>query len=198
LRQANGRWCLFLDDDDLLFADHVEVLVNTMLTETQSRAAYTLAWEVPTDNSQLALGSYCEITYQVPVPLRQVFDYAVLRHHNFMPIQSVLFERSLYLERGGFDEDMDALEDWTLWVRYAHKNQFTYVPKLTSLFRVPESAEQTRQRSEIFAAAYPLALTRNSLKTQAIDTLLADLVDADKTIAYPKTNQDESSREMLA
>jgi hypothetical protein len=43
-----------------------------------------------------------------------------------------------------------------------------------------------------------LALTRNSLKTQAIDTLLADLVDADKTIAYPKTNQDESSREMLA
>jgi GT2 family glycosyltransferase len=24
---ATGRWCLFLDDDDLLFADHVEVLV---------------------------------------------------------------------------------------------------------------------------------------------------------------------------
>lgn len=198
LRQANGRWCLFLDDDDLLFADHVEVLVNMMLTETQSRAAYTLAWEVPTDNSQLAQGSYREITYQVPVPLRQVFDYAVLRHHNFMPIQSVLFERSLYLERGGFDEDMDALEDWTLWVRYAHKNQFTYVPKLTSLFRVPENAEQTRQRSEIFGAAYPLALTRNSLRTQAIDTLLADLADADKTIAYAKTNQDEPSREMLA
>lgn len=198
LRQANGRWCLFLDDDDLLFADHVEVLVNTMLTETQSRAAYTLAWEVPTDSSQLAQGRYSEMTYQVPPPLRQVFDYEVLRHHNFMPIQSVLFERSLYLERGGFDEDMDALEDWTLWVRYAHKNQFTYVPKLTSLFRVPENAEQTRQRSEIFAAAYPLALTRNSLRTQAIDTLLAELSESDKAIYEPTMKQNELSQEMHA
>ncbi|MBC3831386.1 glycosyltransferase [Undibacterium amnicola] len=198
LRQANGRWCLFLDDDDLLFADHVEVLVNTMLTETQSRAAYTLAWEVPTDSSQLAQGSYREMTYQVPTPLRQIFDYDVLRHHNFMPIQSVLFERSLYLERGGFDEDMDALEDWTLWVRYAHKNQFTYVPKLTSLFRVPENAEQTRQRSEIFAAAYPLALTRNSVRTEAIDAMLTSVSDAEKTISEASTSQPERSLEILA
>jgi GT2 family glycosyltransferase len=198
LRQANGRWCLFLDDDDLLFADHVEVLVNTMLTESQSRAAYTLAWEVPTDSSQLTQGSYREITYQVPTPLRQVFDYEVLRHHNFMPIQAVLFERSLYLERGGFDEDMDALEDWTLWVRYAHKNQFTYVPKLTSLFRVPENAEQTRQRSDIFAAAYPLALARNCLRTEAIDILLADLEVADKTMLSSSSNQDELRQEIHA
>lgn len=198
LRQANGRWSLFLDDDDLLFADHVEVLVNTMLTETQSRAAYTLAWEVPTDSSQLAQGSYREMTYQVPTPLRQIFDYDVLRHHNFMPIQSVLFERSLYLERGGFDEDMDALEDWTLWVRYAHKNQFTYVPKLTSLFRVPENAEQTRQRSEIFAAAYPLALTRNSVRTEAIDAMLTSVSDADKTISDDSADQRELSIEILA
>lgn len=198
LRQANGRWCLFLDDDDLLFADHVEVLVNTMLTETQSRAAYTLAWEVPTDSSQLAQGSYREMTYQVPAPLRQIFDYGVLRHHNFMPIQAVLFERSLYLERGGFDEDMDALEDWTLWVRYAHKNQFTYVPKLSSLFRVPENAEQTLQRSEIFAAAYPLALTRNSVRTEAIDAILTSLSDAEKTISEASTSQPERSLEILA
>nr|WP_315482073.1 glycosyltransferase [uncultured Undibacterium sp.] len=198
LRQANGRWCLFLDDDDLLFADHVEVLVNTMLTETQSRAAYTLAWEVPTDSSQLAQGSYREMTYQVPAPLRQIFDYGVLRHHNFMPIQAVLFERSLYLERGGFDEDMDALEDWTLWVRYAHKNEFTYVPKLTSLFRVPENAEQTRQRSEIFAAAYPLALTRNSVRTEAIDAMLTSVSDAEKTISDDSADQRELSLEILA
>lgn len=204
LRQADGRWCLFLDDDDLLFADHVEVLVNTLLSETQSRAAYTLAWEVPTDSSQLTQGSYREITYQVPPPLRQAFDYAVLRHHNFMPIQAVLFERSLYLERGGFDEDMDALEDWTLWVRYAHKNQFTYVPKLSSLFRVPENAEQTRQRSEIFAAAYPLALTRNTLRTEAIDALLASLAETDEAAYKPasspraQSQAPHTSQEMLA
>ncbi len=203
LLQAQGRWCLFLDDDDLLFADHVEVLVNTLLSETQARAAYTLAWEVPTDSTQLAQGSYREITYQVPPPLRQVFDYEVLRHHNFMPIQAVLFERSLYLERGGFDEDMDALEDWTLWVRYAHNNQFVYVPKLSSLFRVPENAAQTRQRSEIFAAAYPLALSRNSLRTQAIDHLLTSLAEendvaANDIVTATTTNQRELPQEIHA
>ena len=203
LLQAQGRWCLFLDDDDLLFADHVEVLVNTLLSETQARAAYTLAWEVPTDSTQLAQGSYREITYQVPPPLRQVFDYEVLRHHNFMPIQAVLFERSLYLERGGFDEDMDALEDWTLWVRYAHNNQFVYVPKLSSLFRVPENAAQTRQRSEIFAAAYPLALSRNSLRTQAIDHLLTSPAEendvaANVIVTATTTNQRELPQEIHA
>lgn len=169
LAQANGRWCLFLDDDDLLFADHVEVLVNTLMKQEGARAAYSLAWEVPTDNSRIAEGGYSEVTYQVPAALRQDYDYDVLRHHNFMPIQAVLFERSLYAERGGFEEDMDALEDWTLWVRYAHGNRFVYVPKLTSLYRTPADPDQIRQRADIFGAAYPLAVTRNTTRTLAID-----------------------------
>ncbi|MDE2430639.1 MAG: glycosyltransferase, partial [Burkholderiales bacterium] len=169
LKQANGRWCVFLDDDDLLFADHVEVLVNALLTQPHAKAAYTLAWEVLTDSSQLAQGLYTEHSYQVPPALRQDYDYATLRHHNFMPIQAVLFERALFELRGGFDEDLDALEDWTLWVRYAHGNQFAYIPKLTSLFRTPSDPEQTRKRVEAFSTAYPLALARNIGRTQAIN-----------------------------
>ncbi|MCH8622380.1 glycosyltransferase [Undibacterium sp. TS12] len=173
LAQAKGRWCLFLDDDDLLFADHVEVLVQALLQnhgqQPGYRAAYSLAWEVPTNNSRIAQGEYDETTYMVPSALRQEYDYEVLRHHNFMPIQSVLFERSLYTERGGFEEDMEALEDWTLWVRYAHGNQFIHVPKLTSLYRTPADQDQIRQRAEVFAAAYALALTRNITRTQLID-----------------------------
>lgn len=160
LAAAKGRWCLFLDDDDLLFADHIEVLVNALVEHSEAVAAYSPAWEIPTNVEQLENGRYIEVGHHVPSSLKQPFDYEVLKHHNFMAIQSVLFDRSLYKERGGFEEDMDALEDWVLWVRYAHGNRFIYVPKVTSMFRTPSDREKIRERSIAFSAAYPKALTR--------------------------------------
>lgn len=162
---ARGRWCLFLDDDDLLFADHVEVLVNALLLEPGAVASYTLAWEVFTDTTKLAQGSYIETTHRLPSVLRQNFDFEVLRHHNYFPIQSVLFERRLFNERGGFEEDMDALEDWLLWLRYALHNRFVYVPKVTSLFRTPIDPAKTLERQAAFDKAYPLALARANALT---------------------------------
>ncbi len=160
LAAASGRWCLFLDDDDLLFCEHLEVLATQLLATPDAVASYSLAWEVVTDLSQICNGHYVELAHNVPAALRQDFDYEVLRHHNFMAIQSVLFERKLFLERGGFDEDMDALEDWILWIRYAYRQRFAYVPKLTSMFRTPSEGAKMRERAEAFGAAYPVALSR--------------------------------------
>jgi GT2 family glycosyltransferase len=169
LLASKGRWCLFLDDDDLLFSDHIEILVNTLLEKTNIVAAYSLAWEVLTQASDLDNGEYCEIDHRIPSTLRQEFDYETLLHHNFMSIQSVLFDRQLFEERGGFEEDMDALEDWVLWKKYAALgNQFTYVPKVTSMFRTPSDSDKIRQRLDAFDLAYPLALARHAANKQVI------------------------------
>jgi len=161
---ARGRWCVFLDDDDLLFAEHVEVLVSALLANPNAVASYSLSYEVVTDSAELAQGRYIETTHRLPSVLRQDFDYDVLRHHNYFPIQSVLFKRSLFEERGGFEEDMDALEDWVLWLRYARHNRFVYVPKVTSIFRTPFDPAKKLERNAAFEKAYPLALARvNSL-----------------------------------
>jgi GT2 family glycosyltransferase len=160
LAAATGRWCLFLDDDDLLFAEHVEVLADALLRDPGAVAAYSPALEILTDTRRLAEGAYEEIVHRVPESLRQPFDFEVLKHHNFMAIQSVLFDRQLFVERGGFEVDMHALEDWTLWVTYACGNRFTYVPKLTSLFRTPSDPERIRERVAVLDAAYPDAVAR--------------------------------------
>lgn len=160
LAAAKGRWCLFLDDDDLLFSDHVEILVNTLLTHADAVAAYSLAWEVTTESTRLAEGEYSEKSYGVPSSLRQDFDYDVLKHHNFMAIQSVLFERNLFSKLGGFETDMDALEDWVLWKKYAYNNRFQYVPKVTSLYRTPSRPLDIARRQKAFDKAYPTALAR--------------------------------------
>lgn len=163
LRAARGKWCVFLDDDDLLFADHLESLVAA-LQDTGLKAAYSLAWEVPTEYAGDQPGaSYTELTHRVPNVFRQDFDREVLVHHNFLPIQSVLFERSLFEERGGFEEDLHALEDWVLWNKYAVSNSFTFVRKTTSLFRVPASPELSVERIGVLTDAYPVARSRMAL-----------------------------------
>ena len=54
-----------------------------------------------------------------------------------MPIQTVMFEKALFEQYGGFRENLDALEDWDLWLRYAAHEDFEYVGEVTSLYRVP-------------------------------------------------------------
>ena len=160
LDAAQGRWCLFLDDDDLLFADHVETLALTLQANGSAVAAYSLAWEVETRYGATPDEPYSEVAYTVPPVLRQSFDPQILASRNYIAIQSILFERRLFEERGGLDADMDALEDWILWNVYAHGNQFAYVAKTTSLFRTPADLQARHRRNEIFARTYQPARDR--------------------------------------
>jgi len=61
-----------------------------------------------------------------------------------------------------FFEDMDALEDWVLWVRYAAGQRFKYIPRVTSLFRTPADPAQAQRRLADLDSAYPLAQIRVS------------------------------------
>ena len=160
LAAATGRWCLFLDDDDLLFADHVETLVGELQAAPDAVAAYTTAWEVQTEASGTPDGDYREVAYTVPDCLREDFNYQALLHHNLMAIQSVLFARTLFQERGGFDEGLELLEDWELWKRYAYLNRFVFVPKVTSLFRTPADPAVRASRAQAMEAAHPLAVSK--------------------------------------
>ncbi len=142
---------MFLDDDDLLYADHVETLAGA-IAASGSPAAYSLAFEVGTEPDDKTI--YREVYMRTPKLHRQPWDYEVLRDHNFIPIQSLLFERRLYEERGGFDTSLDQLEDWNLWLRYGYGNTFEYVAKTTSLFRTPARRVIRNQRVVALHAAY--------------------------------------------
>lgn len=159
LAAARGKWCLFLDDDDLLFADHLETLALALRQDSSACAAYSLAWEVLTEY-QFGDGKHIEKCHSVSGLQRQDFDYSVLKHHNYMPIQSVLFERRLFVERGGMDEALNSLEDWNMWLRFAYRNKFAYVPKVTSLYRAPADNQQNKLRQKVLHDNYNLAQQR--------------------------------------
>ncbi len=159
LAKASGEWFNFLDDDDVLFADHVEVLLEAA-ERAQCKGAYGIAWETHTEVRDRDRAEYDEVA-RVTVH-RQPFDRLTLWHHNFLPIQAVLFHRSLYEKHGGFAEDMDQLEDWNLWTRYTLDDDFVLVEKTTSKYRVPARSDDAASRQRLLDEAYRDAVARQA------------------------------------
>ena len=161
LEAATGQLCCFLDDDDLFYADHLEVLVEEWLKQPQLGGVYALAYEVRTHVLSEEPWVYENVMHSLIH--RQPFSRPTLWHHNYFPIQTVLFQRSLFETYGGFDLDLENLEDWNLWVRYSLKNDFKLVPKVTSIYRVPDQLEKALQRQSVLDDYYAKAKAKHDL-----------------------------------
>ncbi|MCM2327296.1 MAG: glycosyltransferase [Lysobacter sp.] len=176
LALATGEWLNFLDDDDVFFADHVEVLARAALA-AGARGAYGLAWETKTLVHDRDRADYEEMMHATVH--RQPFDRLTLWHHNYLPIQAVLFHRSLYERHGGFAEDMDHLEDWNLWTRYTLQDAFVLVEKTTSKYRVPAETRGAAERQALLDRAYADALERQrQLVITASPRDISEMADA--------------------
>jgi GT2 family glycosyltransferase len=183
LAEAKGEWLNFLDDDDLLFADHIEVL----LAEARRRGlrgVYGTAWETPTRVLQQDPLRYEEVG--IFTRFREDFDRIALWHHHYIPIQAALFHRSLYERYGGFAEDMEQLEDWNLWTRYTLHDDFALVRKTTSKYRVPADQVAAAARYRALGEAYPEALARQrEIVFEVNPRLIAQWVELHIARQYP-------------
>ena len=145
LELSEGVFLNFLDDDDMLFENHVQTLVET-LKKVKNRAAYSIAEE-----RRLKISNTTPNDYKIKgksIRFKQPYNRMLLYTFNYIPIQSIMFHRSLYEQLGGFDEHLDALEDWDLWVRYSTKTDFCFVEKTTSCYHVPYEKKLKKRRAE--------------------------------------------------
>lgn len=175
VRESKGELVGFLDDDDVLFADHVECLVAAIERE-RTRAAYAVAFE-----ARQRIASTEPLRYEIDgreIVWKQSFDRLRLLHHNYLPIQCVLFEKRLFEEVGGLDESLDCLEDWDLWLRFAIAGErFAFVPKVTSEYRRRLATEDERAidaaRQDTLDRAYPRVLDK--YRSQELRLTVGDL-----------------------
>ena len=158
LDATTGKYTMFLDDDDLLFCDHIEVCVSELEDNPELGAVYSLAWEVET---AFLDGHYEEMNHFTVDAMRQEFDRELLQHHNYIAVQSILFKRKLFEDYGGFDPDLENLEDWNLWVRYSSQCDFKLISKTTSLYRTPWDMAEKAKRQASLNAYYATALKKN-------------------------------------
>lgn len=146
LALATGKYFNFLDDDDLLYADHIEVLVTSLINNHSYKIAYTIAFETPTKLISMDPYIYEEVCYSIE--FNSKFDKQLLLIQNYFPIQSVLFSKEIYDELGGMDETLEVLEDWDYWLKLSTKYEFLYIEKITSLYKVPFQKKAILKRKQ--------------------------------------------------
>ena len=157
LTSAHGEYLGFLDDDDLIFADHVETLVQGLIKNKEYKIAYTSSFETKIDILKKDDSNYEYNEISRVLVHNRPFSRIRLLTINLFPIQAVMFNRSIYEKYGGIDEELDNLEDWELWQRYSAENAFLFIPKTTSLYRVPLKNGAYKDRQEQLNSYYEKA-----------------------------------------
>jgi len=143
---ACGRFCLFLDDDDLIAPDHVSRLVAAVLGSRDVRVAYTGVEALDASQKRISL-------FDDP------FSAIRLVEENYLPIHAVLFERALFEEGCRFDQSLDVYEDWDFWLQLSRRTDFRHVPGVSATYRIgggsdvglaPNVMRQSEARKRIY------------------------------------------------
>lgn len=143
MEKASGKYLNFLDDDDYLLPEHVSVLAEQLETG-EYPAAYAIAEEHQIRGSQIK---------RKLIRYKQPYNKLLLCYMNYIPIQSIMFCKSLFEQYGGLDEQLDVLEDWNLWVRYSVHCDFQFIPMVTSVYHTPYKGKNKRKRETVMHQA---------------------------------------------
>lgn len=156
LRAAEGEFIAYLDDDDLYGPNH---LVNLYQGATSNPGAVVYS-DFKKANIKYAAGkpvesgrekvSLCEFSRQ-----QWAFD-------NHVPNLAVLHPKQLAESAGYYDEQLDALEDWDLWVRMLNLTEFKHIGGHTAIvLSYPAGSQLTSTHQQGFAWAAFNSLLKN-------------------------------------
>lgn len=129
IKAAKGKYIAYLDDDDVYYPDHIEVLVH-FLEIHRSHIAYSDAIK--------AIQCKVDGGYQTEKPAQRYsheFDAGGLLVSNYIPIICVLHRRDCIGKTGYFDESLFTHEDWDLLIRFSVLYEFGHISKITCEYR---------------------------------------------------------------
>jgi glycosyltransferase involved in cell wall biosynthesis len=153
LRSAQGEYVAFIDSDDVWLPRKLEVQVASLRRREQCRWGYA-AYDLIDAAGQAADRP------DVQAWMRhegRALDAAV-RLRLMVALPSVLAERSLVEEVGGFDEGQRFYEDYDLWFRMALRSDADVVPE--ALLRVRKHDGHYSDTDRIRAAECKAAMLR--------------------------------------
>ncbi|HUZ21440.1 MAG TPA: glycosyltransferase [Acidimicrobiales bacterium] len=129
LRAARGEAICILGDDDLFHPHHLQKLWEAYRASDQPIAVYSLGAQAIEDEQGTVLG-------RSVLPCPPAFDPMLLQVTNFIPTICLMLPKNALHEAGGFDESLEVLEDWDLWIRLSRLIDFHHLPLVTCEYRV--------------------------------------------------------------
>ncbi|HEY0554118.1 MAG TPA: glycosyltransferase, partial [Thermoanaerobaculia bacterium] len=179
---STGEFVTFLDDDDLAAPEHLSTLAG-LVSGTGVRVAYTDAtvalYELDAEG-----GWTCR---ERRLPYSRDFDPDVLLVDNYIPFNTLLIERPLFVAAGPFDPSLPFFEDWDFLIRLSGVTPFHHLARSTCEYRHFRGGghhvfgERPRERAD-FLEVKARVLAKHSdrlrpeLIARAVDTLRAELV----------------------
>jgi hypothetical protein len=169
-RAATGTYIAYLDDDDLLYPDHVARAVDA-LERTASDLAYTncVAEYARMDGGVKHLLGFQIFRDAEFVPKDLYVD-------NFAPIHSIVHRRDLFERFGYFDEELAVTDDWEMWLRASRGARFVHVDRVTCEYSWrldPSKGNMTLTHQRHFAASYEKITQRYAADVAGIAEITA-------------------------
>lgn len=120
VRTATSDFVVFLDDDDLMYPEHLS----------------TLAAGTPPCYSD-AVSAFAHGKMRI---FSRDFDRELLLFDNYIPLPTLLIPRTAFLDLGGFDPAFDLFEDWDFVIRLAQRAPLAHIVRVTCEIRHIEGA----------------------------------------------------------
>ncbi len=196
LAAATCEFVSFLDDDDLVFPEHLQVLASAVsapgvraIYSDAAVARYELRASLEVDGRDGG-GWSC---IQRSLPYSRDFDPVRILIDNYIPFHTLLVERDLALSVG-FDEDLEAFEDWDFIIRLCQQSTLHHVRQVTCEYRhfvgsahhamsTQADASQQFLRSKAKVIAKHRGLLGPERLTQAVTELRRETVDREQEAA---------------
>lgn len=120
---ALGEFVAICSDDDRYLPNHLATL---------HAAALARPGTIPyTDGNQVLEDERGRVRSRHHLTAPELFDRDRLLVENYLPSLSMLIPREAIRTTGGFDESLDVLEDWELWIRLSEHSPFVHIPVIT-------------------------------------------------------------------
>ncbi|MDQ6472082.1 glycosyltransferase family A protein [Flavobacterium sp. LHD-80] len=131
LQNAKGDYIQFLDSDDLISNNKLELSLNAILNNNLE-IVFT-NFKMFTNNVQKPIAAFCKLKESLFTYDNLIYEW----NESFsIPIQTALIEKKL-LENIRFPEHMTAQEDWVFWVNVFKENpKIKFIDESLSFYRM--------------------------------------------------------------
>ena len=133
LEKSEGKYIAYLDDDDIFYPNHIEVLVDALENRTDCMAAYSDLYkaycQVSQDGSRQILSKVVEVSRD--------YDRFFMLHFNHVLHVSMMHRRDLIEKTGLYNEKLNVLIDWDMTRRLSFFTDFYHVYEITGQYYHP-------------------------------------------------------------
>ena len=201
---SKGRWVGFLDDDDILFPWHLELLHQYLTSQKDCRLAYS------NYNRSIFRTNQDEYAFVIQGVEPWSYDKKDLWVSNHTPIHTWLLAKDSFDKVGLFDETMQMLEDFEFLIRLSNITDFLHVDRVSCDYRfyldgLNSTVNQRTKTLEALRFIYakhqiddPEINKKRESELEGLQLQIKTIEKINEEYAQNPENSDEYQRKMLS